>query len=242
MTRPVHHYSVWFLSADGTFSETRHVSPKTLPAFRRNASLFFERRPDVCAFAVFVTWKKDERGILYATRAEILDNGLPAPKRFLQFLNGKLFDVNLGPSGFPLPRTAIAKAVLKHTARQRRRAKKTRPARIRTVVAMLDRISRRKPPERCNPDFALSMQFVISPGIQDECSPADAKQAVRRFQKCDWGEVDAKTSRKNVALTRAPKHEAMYGVYHSRSSGIEFWIVADPKANRALLLLPHEHR
>jgi hypothetical protein len=226
MAEPVHHYSVWFLSAEGTFGRHDVVAPETVAAFRRNAKLFFDNRPDVAAVAVFVSWRKVGGGFK-ATGATFLDNGVRFPWSFERFVTEKLSDVGLGANGKPFVPPP------NEPGRGRR---KKRPA---SVAGVLDKIKTRKGAEPCDPKFAERFHTVyVTENTIGSCTQADVQRALRRFERCDWGDVDRSTTRSNNRASRVGVGR-MYGVYHSRR-GQEFWVMADPHRNKIVVAVPWE--
>lgn len=230
MAEPVHHYSVWLFSAEGTFSRHDVVAPETIAAFRRNAKLFFDNRPDVAAIVVFVSWRKARLGNFAATGATFLGNGIQPPWSLERFVNEKLSDVGLGPNGKPFARNSA------DLGERLARRRKKRPA---SVAGVLDKIKTRKGAEPCDPKFAERFHTVyVTENTIGSCTQADVQRALRRFERCDWGDVDRSTTRSNNRASRVGVGR-MYGVYHSRR-GQEFWVMADPHRSKIVVAVPWE--
>lgn len=122
-------------------------------------------------------------------------------------------------------------------------APKRRP---KTVGEVLYRIQRRKSPPPCTKGFADHFQTFVTEGVVQRIHQLDAWRAMRKFLACDWGDVDRSTAIANNRHTSISARggkptlgDRVYGVYHDRRKR-EFWIIADPRARRLVLLLPSE--
>lgn len=107
------------------------------------------------------------------------------------------------------------------------------------VADVLADIRTRPVGKPCKSSFFRGMQNYATPGVLENIAPRDIDDALQRFIRCDWGDVTTAVARANNRYTRN-RGGQIHGVYQSRRSGIEFWMVGRPLENMIITLLPSE--
>ena len=117
----------------------------------------------------------------------------------------------------------------------RRRPVKAHP----TVGGVLDAVRARKPIRPCRPKFTTGV-IEVSPYVQAIASQTEVRQAMSRFEACDWGDVNARTVARNNAVTRK-RNGHLRGQYQSRRGVFVILSQLHPSGNAATFIaLPEE--
>jgi hypothetical protein len=84
--------------------------------------------------------------------------------------------------------------------------------------------------------FSLG-HVVATPNAIQTLTESDIKQALRRHQACDWGDVssdDAETNDRAVV-----NRSRLLSAYHS-ASGLCFWVITTARRAQTMICLPSE--
>lgn len=108
-----------------------------------------------------------------------------------------------------------------------------------TVGDVLGDIRKRPVGKPCNDRFVLGLQTFITEHALSHVPPRELDVAIKRFIRCDWGDVDLRQTRENNARTH-DRRGPIRGEYKSRN-GTAFWIVANHLEGSLVVLLPQDY-
>jgi len=225
----------WMFGDDGSELYLNAENQLEDAAHRDSTARYFAEtlRKGIAAVIAILEWtgplgSKPDRAVVRKTKDRL-------PARLEEKLAQGMEKYGLDPEGNPLPN------------RQYRGSKGNRPATSRqkaakkiTVEDVLNKIKKRRDLAPCDTRFARELRVAASPSFLRTCSPSDLEKALRRFVRCDWGDVDRRETANNNRITRSGKPgEGLFAIYRARN-GASFFLFGSPTTHKAYAVMPHE--